>query len=108
MEKQLVDRLDGVKRTLNNSFITVIPTGDVYQSTSWFKDVPIRIAEFSLSTNLIEIEMYDFDVIPGMDWLTAHYAVINYRKKCVRFSPLNANSFVFQETPRGWTTIYAL
>ena len=45
--------------------------------------------------------MYDFDVILGMDWLTTHYAVIDYRRKHVRFSPPNANLFEFQGTPRG-------
>ena len=45
--------------------------------------------------------MYDFDVILGMDWLTTHYAVIDCRKKRVRFSPPKANSFEFQGTPRG-------
>ena len=75
--KQLIDRLEGDRRTLNNPFFTVTPASDVYQSTSWFKDVPIRIGEFSLFVNLIEIGMYDYDVILGMDWLTAHYTVID-------------------------------
>ena len=108
--KRLVDRIDGNRRTVNNPFITVTLTGDVYQSTFWFKDVPIRIGEFSLFANLIEIEMYNFDVILGMDWLTAHYAIIDCRKKHVCFSPPNVFSFEFQGTPRGWSilTIFAL
>ena len=65
--KRLVDRLEGDKRTLNNPFITVTPTDDVYQSMSWFKDVPIRIGEFFLFANLIKIEMYGFDAILGID-----------------------------------------
>ena len=55
--------------------------------------MPIRIGEYSLFTNLIKIEMYDFDVILGMDWLTTHYAVIDCRKKRVHFSPPKARSF---------------
>ena len=61
--------------------------------------MPIRIGEFSFFANLIEIKMYDFDVILG--WLTTHYAVTDCQKKCVHFSPLNANSFEFQGTLRS-------
>ena len=57
--------------------------------------MPIRIGEYSLFVNLIEIEMYDFDVILGMDWHTTHYAVIDCWKKCVCFNPPKANSFEF-------------
>ena len=63
--------------------------------------MPIRIGEFPLFANLIEIEMYDFDVILSMDWLTTHYTVIGCQKKRARFSPPNANSFEFEETLRG-------
>ena len=35
--------------------------------------------EFILYANLIGIEMYDFDVVLGMDWLTTHFVVINYQ-----------------------------
>ena len=63
--------------------------------------MPIKIGEHSLFANLIEIEMYDFDVILSMDWLTTHYTVIGCQKKRARFSPPNANSFEFEETLRG-------
>ena len=67
---------------------------------SWFKDVPIKVGNSILYVNLVEIEMRDFDVILGMDWLNAHYAMIDYNKKRVRFSPLNAKPFEFQGTTR--------
>ena len=44
--------------------------------------------------------MTDYDIILGMDWLSTHHAVIDYRKKHVRFQPLKAKSFEFQGTPR--------
>ena len=97
-------------RTLNNLFITVTPTGDVYQTMSWFKDMPIRIGEFSLFADLIKIKMYDFDVILSMDWLTTYYAVIDCRRKCVRFNPPSTNLFEFRGTLRGRSilTIFVL
>ena len=43
--------------------------------------------------------MCDFDVILGMDWLNAHYTMIDCRKKRVRFNPPNGKSYEFQGTP---------
>ena len=45
--------------------------------------------------------MFDFDMILGMDWLNAHYAMIDCRKKCVRFCPPNTKPFEFRGTPRS-------
>ena len=97
--KRLGDKLEGNRRTLSSLFVTVTPVGDVYRSTSWFKDVPIKIGNSILYANLVEIEMCDFDAIIGMDWLNAHYAMIECHRKRVRFSLPNAKSFAFQGTP---------
>ena len=51
--------------------------------------------------NLVEIEMYDFDAILGIDWLNAHYAMIDFHRKRVRCSPPTAKSFEFQGTSRS-------
>ena len=108
--KRLVEKLEGDKKSLSSPFLTVTPTGDVYKSLLWVKDVPVKVGKYVLYANLIEIEMYDFDVILGMDWLNTHYAMIDCRKKRVRFSPPSADSFEFQGTARGRTilTISAL
>ena len=73
----------------------------MYQSLTWFQDVPIKFGNYALYTNLIEIDMTDFDVILGMDWLTTHQAVIDCKKKCVRLNPLGAKPFELYGTSRG-------
>lgn len=35
--------------------------------------------------NLIELEMIDFDVIMGIDWLSSCYATVDCRDKVARF-----------------------
>jgi len=39
-----------------------------------------------LLANLILLEMMDFDVILGMDWLSTHHAVVDCYEKIVEFS----------------------
>ena len=41
-----------------------------------------------LKANLISLEMYDFDVILGMDWLSTHWASLEYFTKNVVFRKL--------------------
>ena len=97
---RLCDKLEGNRKIFSTPFITITPTRDVYQSTTWYKDVPIKVQEYVMYANLIVIDMTDYDVILGMDWLSTHHAVIDCRKKRVRFQPLKAKSFEFQGTPR--------
>ena len=102
---RLIDRLEGKRKLMTTPFITKTPTGEMYQSLTWFQDVPIKFGNYALYANLIEIDMTDFDVILGMDWLTTHQAVIDCKKKRVRFNPLGAKPFEFCGTSRGKTAL---
>ena len=48
-----------------------------------------------LLTNLILLNMTNFDVIFGMDWSTLHHAYVNCHSKQVNFFLLNRNPIVF-------------
>ncbi|XP_038984429.1 uncharacterized protein LOC103696882 [Phoenix dactylifera] len=49
------------------------------------KTCPVQIVGRDLPANLIDIDMYDFDIILGMDWLASHFATINcHEKRLVR------------------------
>lgn len=37
------------------------------------------------ATDLVELEMVDFNVIMGMDWLASSHAMVDCRTKVVRF-----------------------
>ena len=46
INKRLGNKLDGGKRMLSSLLITITPAEEVYKSTSWFTNVPIKIGEF--------------------------------------------------------------
>ena len=48
-----------------------------------YKDCPIRIREYEFPGYLIKLSFREFDVILGMDWLSQHQMVVNYRMKRV-------------------------
>ena len=48
-----------------------------------YKDCPIKIREYEFLGDLIELSFREFDVILGMDWLSRHQVVVDFRMKRV-------------------------
>ena len=51
--------------------------------------------------DLIELDIKDFDMILGMDWLVRYGATIDCRKKMVTFEPEGEDPFVFVGAVHG-------
>ena len=64
---RLCDRLKGNRQNLSTPFITTTPTRDIYQSTTWYKGALVKIQDYVLYTNLIVLDMVDYDVILELD-----------------------------------------
>ena len=62
------------------------------------KDDQVIIGNQTLSVDLMVVNMTDFDVILGMDWLAENRASIGCHKKEVKFSPPIAPTFKFRGT----------
>nr|GEW86779.1 retrotransposon protein, putative, Ty3-gypsy subclass [Tanacetum cinerariifolium] len=51
--------------------------------------------------NLFSLDMYDFDIILGMDWLINHRATIVCHTKSVIFGDLDKPEFIYQDSHLG-------
>ncbi|KAA0066482.1 gag protease polyprotein [Cucumis melo var. makuwa] len=60
------------------------------------KACQIEIAGHVIEVTLIVLDMLDFDVILGMDWLAANHASIDCSRKEVTFNPPSRASFKFK------------
>ncbi|GKD39719.1 putative reverse transcriptase domain-containing protein [Tanacetum coccineum] len=60
-----------------------------------FRNYPLRVGDNIRSANLLHLEMSDFDIILGMDWLTQHRATIDCHTKRVIFGDLNNPEFIY-------------
>ncbi|KAL0534055.1 hypothetical protein IC582_028332 [Cucumis melo] len=60
------------------------------------KACQIEIAGHVIEVTLIVLDMLDFDVILGMDWLAANHASIDCSRKEVTFNPPSMASFKFK------------
>nr|GEX03520.1 ankyrin repeat-containing domain, PGG domain protein [Tanacetum cinerariifolium] len=60
-----------------------------------FRNYPLRVGDDIRFANLLPLEMSDFDIILGMDWLTKHRATIDCHLKRVIFGDLNNPGFIY-------------
>ena len=73
-----------------------IPAGKTIEVKYVFSACVIEIDSKVYPADLIELDVLDFDVVLGMDWLSENYASIDCRDKCVRFKTKESIDFVFQ------------
>ncbi|KAA0051426.1 gag protease polyprotein [Cucumis melo var. makuwa] len=72
------------------------PSRECMLSTEKVKACQIEIAGHVIEVTLLVLDMLDFDVILGMDWLAANHASIDCSLKEVAFNPLSMASFKFK------------
>ncbi|KAL0550003.1 hypothetical protein IC582_014499 [Cucumis melo] len=72
------------------------PSGECMLSKEKVKACQIEIAGHVIEVTLLVLDMLDFDVILGMDWLAANHASIDCSRKEVTFNPLSMASFKFK------------
>ncbi|XP_042460894.1 uncharacterized protein LOC122044835 [Zingiber officinale] len=85
------------------------PSGGVLMSDQEVKSCPLNFDSHILTVDLQVLEMTEFDIILGMDWLSEHHATVDYRAKVVTFQPLDQSSWEFIGiNDRGVSIISAL
>ncbi|KAL0534457.1 hypothetical protein IC582_028748 [Cucumis melo] len=72
------------------------PFGECMLSKEKVKACQIEIAGHVIEVTLLVLDMLDFDVILGMDWLAANHASIDCSRKEVAFNPPSMASFKFK------------
>ena len=90
------NQLERAKDRISQTFRTSLPSGDVLVSTHWLHAVLVRVANKELYVDLIILDMYDYEIILGMDFLTKYNATIKCRKKRVTFRHGNGDEFSFE------------
>ena len=70
------------------------PLGESIEVRHIYLGCVIEIGERVLLVDLIELVVFDFDVILEMDWLSENYASIDCNNKCIRFRPREDIEFV--------------
>ncbi|XP_038875077.1 uncharacterized protein LOC120067606 [Benincasa hispida] len=72
------------------------PLEEIMLATEKIKACQVDVANHALDVTLIILDIRDFDVILGMDWLAANHASIDCSREEVIFNPLTGASFKFK------------
>ncbi|KAL5569387.1 hypothetical protein UlMin_025962 [Ulmus minor] len=95
-----VDCLDKHVECIRQAFRTVLPSSDIMLSSYWLRVVPVVISERELCADLVMLDMTDYDVILGMDFLSKYGAMIDCKAKTVGFKPPR-EEIVLDTTKKG-------
>ncbi|KAL5582623.1 hypothetical protein UlMin_015065 [Ulmus minor] len=80
-----IDCLDRHMECIGQNFRTILPSGDIMLSSYWLRVVPVVIYKRELCADLVMLDMTDYDVILGMDFLSKYKATIDCKAKTVGF-----------------------
>ncbi|XP_070024952.1 uncharacterized protein [Nicotiana sylvestris] len=70
---------------LSEPFLVSTPVGKSVKVTRVYRGCIVSVQGHNTKADLIELEMVDFYVVMGMDWLSSCYAMLDCHAKMVRF-----------------------
>ncbi|KAL5548516.1 hypothetical protein UlMin_003747 [Ulmus minor] len=88
-------KMNRMKEVFARTFRTSLPSGDVLVSTQWLRAIPVLVANRELYVDLIILNMCDYDVILGMDFLSKYNTTIECRHRRVVFRPNEDDEFSY-------------
>nr|GFB84030.1 putative reverse transcriptase domain-containing protein [Tanacetum cinerariifolium] len=77
------------------------PIQDSIRITHVYRNLPLQFDEKIRAINALPLDMCEFDLILGMDWLTEHHATIDCRSYRVIFGDIHAPEFVYHGSLPG-------
>ncbi|XP_043699959.1 uncharacterized protein LOC122650623 [Telopea speciosissima] len=78
--------------------IVSTPTGSKVELDLVYDPCPVHVCDHGLEASLVLLDMKDFDVILGMDWLSTYGANLICAERKVLFKPAKGGEFVFKDT----------
>ena len=88
-------KMNRVKESIARTFRTSLPLGDILVSTHWLRAIPVLVSNWELYVDLIILNLYDYDVILGMDFLSKYNATIECRYRRVIFRQNDNDAFSY-------------
>ena len=88
-------QMNWMKELIARTFRTSLPSGDVLVLTHWLRAIPVLVSDRELYVDLIILNMYDYDVILGIYFLSKYNVTIECRYQRVIFRPTDNDEFSY-------------
>ncbi|KAL0299993.1 UNVERIFIED_CONTAM: hypothetical protein Sangu_2504300 [Sesamum angustifolium] len=95
ISSELASKIPGKNSPLGYNLMVYLPVGGGVVVNSVRKGSIVRIGDVNLPVDLVVMDLEEFDVILGMDWLAKHRAVVDYYKKEVMIKSSGKPKVVF-------------
>nr|GFA58562.1 hypothetical protein [Tanacetum cinerariifolium] len=77
------------------------PMQDSVRITHVYRNLPLQFDDKIRAINALPLDMCEFDIILGMDWLKEHHATIDCRSYRVIFGDIHAPEFIYHGSLPG-------
>ena len=95
ISREFIERVGIEMRPTECSIIVSLPTGNSLIANRVYKGSKVTIASHEFEADLIVLDIHDFNIILGMDWLAKHYATVDCYRKEVQFSQPGEPKVIF-------------
>ena len=92
----LASKLGKPKKELMEVLLVSTPLGKVLPADKMIEKCEIKIGEVLIENDLVILDLDDFDIILGMDWLSKYHAYVDCFHKTVTFQLEKKINCVFQ------------
>ena len=95
ISREFIERVGIEMRPTECSMVVSLPTGDSLIANRVYRGSKVTIASHEFESDLIVLDIHDFDIILVMDWLAKHRATVDCYRKEVQFSQLGEPEVIF-------------
>ena len=86
ISQEFIERVGIEMRPTECSMVVSLPTSDSLITNRVYRGSKVTISSHEFEADLIVLDIHDFDIILGMDWLAKHRATVDCYRKEVQFS----------------------
>jgi hypothetical protein len=92
---RIVTKLRKGVEIVEKGFVIGTPMGNMVETNIVYVDVGVSLSGYETEVYLIPLELHDFDIILGMNWLSKYKALIDCYAKTVTFQTLEGKRMIF-------------
>ncbi|XP_074559160.1 uncharacterized protein LOC141815105 [Curcuma longa] len=102
MSRIFLRKIGRISMVRPSSLAVSLPSGEVLTTNQQIRGCPLDFDGHLLTVDLQVLDMMEFDIILGMDWLATYHATVDCRARVVTFRPADQPSWEFVDDVRRW------